>query len=107
MSIRTKLRLGGKWVAVTALLDSGAEINMINPRILGPIELNQLQYHVPVSGLFSASTKTLGSCHLWNRTTDDYTVTEQRKSMFVVADIGDIDVILGYPWLQSTDPIVQ
>jgi transposase InsO family protein len=27
--------------------------------------------------------------------------------MFVVADIGDIDVILGYPWLQSTDPIVQ
>ena len=107
MSIKVRMRIGGRWVSVSALLDSGAEVNMVHPKLLGTPEFNRLENHTQVSALFNAKVMPFGSCDILNSVTDDYAATEQRRSRFVVADIGDLDVIFGFPWLEDTDPIIS
>lgn len=107
MSIRASLRLGGKWVTAPALLDSGAEVNLIHPRLLGPSDLTRLDDHVAVSALFNATMQPLGSCDLIVKVKDAFGITNSHRARFVVADIGELDIILGFPWLETTDPIVS
>ena len=107
MSIETRVRIGGSWVLATALLDSGAEVNMIHPRMLTAMEMNRLESHTQVSALFDATATPLGSCDLYTQVVDVYAVTETVRSRYVVADIAELDMILGYPWLEATDPIIS
>ena len=107
MSVRANVRLGGNWVAATALVDSGAEVSLIHPRLLSPQELQRLEDHVAVSALFDTKVQPWGSCDLHTRVADAFGVVRTQRVRFVVADIGELDMILGFPWLESTDPIVS
>ena len=107
MSIRANIRMGGRWVASPALLDSGAEVCMIHPRLLSPQELRELDDHVAVSALFNTTVQPLGSRDFITKVTDMLGVERRQLVRFVVADIGELDIILGFPWLESTDPIVS
>jgi transposase InsO family protein len=107
MRIQASLRIGGHWVKAPALIDSGAEVNMIHPRLLGDGGLVQLDDHVAVSSLFNGKTETLGSCDLLTRVKDAFSVEKTHRPRFVVADIGPLDVILGFPWLEDADPIIS
>jgi hypothetical protein len=106
MRIQASLRIGGHWVKALVLIDSGAEVNMIYPRLLGDGSLVRLDDHVAVSSLFNGKTETLGSCDLLTRVKDAFLVEKTYRPRFVVADIGSLDVILGFPWLEDTDPII-
>ena len=107
MCIQASLRIGGQWVKASALIDSGAEVNLIYPRLLGDRSLVRLDNHVAVSSLFNGRTETLGSCDLLTRVKDAFLVEGTHRPRFVVADIGSLDVILGFPWLEDADPIIS
>jgi hypothetical protein len=53
MCIQVSLRIRGHWVKASALIDSGAEVNLIYPRLLGDRSLVQLDDHVTMSSLFN------------------------------------------------------
>jgi hypothetical protein len=101
------VRIGGRWVATLGLLDSGAEVNLIHPRVLRPEDLSRLEGHAAVSSLFNGSTEALGSCEVIVRVKDIFGAVSRLRTGFVVADIGELDVILGFPWLEEADPIVS
>jgi transposase InsO family protein len=107
MRIQISLRIGGHWITVTALIDSGAEVNLVHPRLVEYGKLVRLDDHVAVSSLFNGKTETLGSCDLLTRVKDNFSVVESHRPRFVVADTGDLDVILGFPWLEEADPIIS
>ena len=107
MSVRARVRLGGRWVTAPALLDSGAEVNLIHPRLLGPTDLAKLDDHVAVSALFNAAIQPLGSCDRFVKVKDAFGIIDLQRMRFVVADIGELDMILGFPWLEAADPIVS
>lgn len=107
MHVPTDVRCGGRWVPTSSLLDSGAEVNLIHPKLLTPRQLERLDDYVAVSSLFNAKTKTLGSIDLCIRIKDALGVVKLRCHRFIVVDIGPLDMILGFPWLESEDPIVS
>ena len=74
MYIQASLHIRGHWVKTSALIDSGAEVNMIYPRLLGDGSLVRLDDHVAVSSLFNGKTETLGSCDLLTRVKDTFSV---------------------------------
>jgi hypothetical protein len=74
MCIQASLRIRGYWVKTPALIDSGAKVNMIHPRLLGDESLVRLDDHVTVSLLFNSKTETLGSCDLLTQVKDTFSV---------------------------------
>lgn len=107
MRVRVSVRIDKSWETATPLLDSGAEVNLIHPRLLTQKQLDQLDNHVAVSALFNATTEPLGSCDLFVKVVDAFKETSLIQQRFVVADTGPLDMILGFPWLEQADPIIS
>jgi hypothetical protein len=74
MCIQVSLYIRGYWVKMLVLINSGTEVNMIYPRLLGDRSLVWLDDHVAVSLLFNSKTETLGSCDLLTRVKDTFLV---------------------------------
>ena len=74
MCIQVSLRIRGRWVKTSVLIDSGAEVNLIYPRLLGDKSLVQLDNYVTVSSLFNSKTETLRSCNLLTQVKDTFLV---------------------------------
>ena len=74
MYIQASLHIRGHWVKTSALIDSGAEVNLIYPRLLGDRSLVRLDNYVAVSLLFNSKTKTLGSYNLLTWVKDTFLV---------------------------------
>jgi Zinc knuckle len=107
MNIFAKLRISGRWVTADALLDSGTEVNLIHPRLLHPLDKDRLGKATGVSALFNATTETLGSCDILTQIRNSLGVSQRQRPRFLVADIRDLDVILGYPWLYDVNPLIS
>lgn len=102
-----KLRIGGRWVAANALLDSGSDKTLVNPRLLEGGNVLLLPAN-PMAGAFegAARVQPYGRCVRLMKMTDDWGVAKQQRIECVVADIEE-DVILGLPWFRSVDPMIQ
>ena len=61
LCISITVRIRGREVKATALLDSSAEVNLIYLRLLRPYDFDRLNNHVAVSTLFNGSTNAIGS----------------------------------------------
>lgn len=107
MSIDFSLRLDSHWVTRRALIDCGSEVNFIHPRVFQNLDVSRLDQHVGVSGMFGGMHQPLGSCDLLSKAIDDLLYERRGLHRFVVADIGELDVILGFPWLRDEDPTIS
>jgi hypothetical protein len=93
LRISATLQVGGREFEVAALLDSGAEVNLLHPRLLLPSDYRALSDHVAVSALFNRSTNALGSRDFLIKVQDSLSVVNELRTRFVVADIGNLDVV--------------
>ena len=76
MSIRVKLYLGGYWITVLVLLNSGTEVSLIYLRLLRLEDLIYLNNYIIVSALFNIIIKLLRSYNLYIQVQDSFRVVD-------------------------------
>jgi hypothetical protein len=86
------------------LVDSGATDNFIHPKLLKRIGLRVQVWDRPrkiwnIDGTTNRTGQLTSFVDLEVRTGD-----RERKMRFLVTDLGDEDLILGYPWLAMFEP---
>lgn len=90
-----------------AVIDSGAEVNIIHPKLIPDHLKSRLDNHVAVSEPFSGRYQPLGSIDLILRAQDSARRQTQQRARFVVAEMTEDTVILGMPWLHKVDPWIS
>ena len=86
------------------LVDSGATNNFIHPRLVKRLGLgtNQLEKPKKVWNVDGTTNRGGELTHYVNL--EVKTGGEKQKMRFLVTDLGDDDLILGYPWLSTFEP---
>ena len=91
-----------------ALLDSGAEINLINQHVVKEHDLASKATPIPVAKFLNDHKMTIyGACQITSSTVDGTGNNRASEQLFFGADFGPYDVILGMPWLEEMDPMVS
>jgi aspartyl protease len=90
-----------------ALLNSGTTESFIHPRVIHELQLFTSQLHhlwtiQNVDGMNNKLGEVMDKVQLSIRH-EDY----NKKHRFLVADIGEDDIILGYPFLEATNPLID
>jgi predicted aspartyl protease len=108
-SIKAKvtLHIDGKQADTEALLDSGATENLINPRMVKkyrfPIQLLKRKRRLfNVDGTLNKQGEITSIAMITIRSGNHY-----QTHRFLIADIGIDDLILGYPFLEATNPLIN
>jgi len=91
-----------------ALLDSGAEINLINQRVVKEHDLATEIVPIPTAKFLNENKMTIyGACRITSSAVDGAGNNRAREQLFFGADFTPYDAILGMPWLQEMDPMVS
>src|SRR4051812_26361662 len=100
------VRLHQRWQQIDALVDSGAEENLIG-RALGD-EVALRTSEGPLLESFSGEvTGTYGQAFPLVKITDSWDVTETQRHSFVVTTLKGPQLVLGMPWLGRVDPMIS
>jgi len=78
-----------------ALVDSGAEADLIHPKLFKDITARKLEPASVVEALFGKLQELLKCCNIFFNVIDNLRTTKCQMSNFIVMDIGDLDIILG------------
>ena len=86
------------------LVDSGATNNFIHPRLVKHLSLgtNPLEKPKKVWNVDGTTNKGGELTHYVDL--EVKTGNEKQKMHFLITDLGDDDLILGYPWLSTFEP---
>ncbi|KAM3474855.1 hypothetical protein MY5147_004055 [Beauveria neobassiana] len=104
--VRTvKTRRDGHNISAKAVIDSGADHNMIHCRLVRDAILEPAE---PLRSAFENATyMPLGITHRMVQFRDDWGRAKWWRIRFVVADLGADDMLLGIPWLRDADPHIS
>jgi reverse transcriptase-like protein/aspartyl protease len=107
MKVPIVIQMSEWWATRNALLDSGATESFIHPRVVHELRLstNWLHYPWTVQNVDGTNNK-LGEVtdEVWLLIWHENYKEEHR---FLVADIGEDDIILGYPFFEAANPLID
>jgi hypothetical protein len=100
VSIRTSCFMADK----RALVDSGATDNFMHPNFATKMGLGMKELPNPrkIFNIDNTTNKSGKITHYLDL--DVYTKGIHREMHFLITDIGNEDILLGYPWLASFEP---
>ncbi|RMZ74708.1 hypothetical protein DV737_g5812, partial [Chaetothyriales sp. CBS 132003] len=93
---------------VSALVDSGAEVNCISPMFAK--ELRWEIAHIPprtIKGYDGHEMMTFGTYQEAVEVTDSLKRTKRQECQFYAIEGDEFPLILGYPWLEDVDPMIS
>ena len=88
---------------LTALVDSGAQENFIDQRVVKELDLASKPAPIRATSIDGHTLKTYGLVDCETHATDGRGTTRSLPQSFISTDIRKFDMILGWPWLVSTD----
>ena len=92
---------------LTALLDSGAEANLLAREVAAELGLRENPVAMTISVVDGRTVEVTGSHRLAMQARDDRGNIAESVQRFYTADIQGYDAILGLPWLCDVDPEVD
>jgi len=108
-AIKVSSFLDTQWERVTkdALLDSGATECFIHPRLVEKLSLERHKLAKPrtVKNVDNSPNRLGAVTHMVNIQVNYNNRTNIHR--FLIADIGEDDLILGYPFLEAADPSID
>ena len=108
-AIKVSSFLNTQWERVTkdALLDSGATECFIHPRLVERLSLerHKLAKSRTVKNVDNSPNRLGAVMHMVNIRVNYNNCTNIHR--FLIADIGEDDLILGYPFLEAADPLID
>jgi reverse transcriptase-like protein/aspartyl protease len=107
MKVPIVIQMSEQRATQNALLDSGATESFIHPRVIHELRLHTSQLHHPrtvrnVDGTDNKLGKVTDKVRLSIRH-EDY----NEEHRFLVADIGEDNIILGYPFFEAANPLID
>jgi aspartyl protease len=107
MKVPIVIQMSKQRATRNALLDSGATESFIHPRVVHELRLHTSRLHHPqtvrnVDGTDNKLGKVTDEVRLSIRH-EDY----NEEHRFLVADIGEDDIILGYPFFEAANPLID
>jgi aspartyl protease len=107
MKVPIVIQISKQRATWNALLDSGATELFIHPRVIHELRLHTAQLHHPqtvrnVDGTNNKLGKVTDEVRLLIHH-EDY----HEEHRFLVADIGEDDIILGYPFFEVVNPLID
>jgi aspartyl protease len=107
MKVPIVIQMSKQQATRNALLDSGATESFIHPRVVHELRLHTSQLHHPrtvrnVDGMDNKLGKVTDEVRLLIHH-EDY----NEEHRFLVADIGEDDIILGYPFFEAANPLID
>jgi transposase InsO family protein len=88
---------------VSALVDSGAEENFIDQRVVKAMDLPSEPLSVRANATDGHHLRTYGQVNCETHATDGRGVARSLSQAFIATNIIKFDIILGWPWLIGTD----
>lgn len=108
LHLTQKIRLNGH--EVTAMIDSGAQGNYISPRIVNSKKIPNQEKNDPyqVTSLDGSPIAYQGGVVAFETAQLEMTIKEHTESIqFDVTNTGRHDVVLGLPWLRTSNPRID
>jgi transposase InsO family protein len=100
-------RTGGKHT-FRALIDNGAQLNLISQRVVRELDMEGLDLPKPTAKYLNDQRLQIHKAHDLKLSVVDEIGKWKRKSQrFWGADIGGYDLILGWDWLEAMDPLIS
>ena len=108
LEAKVELKLNGKWKAILALIDSGAEDNFVSKDVL-VANSQEVSAEGPAiyKSLPDKENPIYGTVRLEAYVHDTLEQTRRQKLQLRAIDLPGIDLILGMPWLQEVNPFVN
>ena len=104
MKVPTAIQTRYNKAEVRSLVDSGATDNFIHPQFVRRMKLGTIKLDKPkkLKNVDDTTNKSgeITHCVYLNVQTDQ----RHKEMRFLIADIGQEEVILGYPWLEEYEP---
>ena len=108
IEIDAQIVINGKAVKTKALLDSGAEVNVISQMFAVENDLPYADRQVSdLSGVGSKRVKSLGKLDLNIEATSTFGERHAVKQRFDAVEAEGYDLLLGFPWLEEANPLVD
>ena len=100
VSFRTRYAMADKRI----LVDSGATNNFIHPKFVKCLHvgMQELEHHMKIWNIDGTTNKAGNLTHFVDLLVQ--TKGQEKKMRFLVTDLGEEEVILGYPWLAMFKP---
>ena len=103
VDVQVEKRQGGT-VAARALIDSGAEANVVSQRLVKEGGWTTTGVPAPLKGVNQRAIYVYGSHELAVAATDSGGETRTQRHSFTSIDMDAYTLILGYPWLYDANP---
>ena len=104
MKVPVSFRTSHAMTDKNILVDSGATNNFIHPRLVKRLSLGTNQLEKPKKVWNVDGTTNRGGELTHYVDLEVKTGNEKQKMRFLITDLGDDDLILGYPWLSTFEP---
>jgi gag-polyprotein putative aspartyl protease len=107
MKVPIVIQMSKQRATQNALLDSGATELFIHPRVVHELQLSTSRLHHP-----RTVRNVDGTNNKLGEVTDEVQLSIHHEDYdeehrFLVADIGEDDVILGYPFFEAANPLID
>jgi hypothetical protein len=91
----------------TALIDSGAMENFINQKMVDRLKLGskKLEQHIRLRNVDGTLNKTGQITHFTDLIVGQG--NQRHKERFYITGLGNVDILLGYPWLRDFNPEIN
>jgi hypothetical protein len=110
MLIFVKMKLAGEWQTIRCLLDSGAEENFASRSFCKQFDLELQRDKDGPTAMKTLNDKREvihGHTVVESRFTDTMGALKQTSLKLYAVDMFDYDVVVGYPWLYNSNPIIN
>ena len=96
------------WKKARALIDSGAELNLVSQLFVKEAGWQlRPEGAPPVETVDGRGIHVYGALRITTNAADRHAKSQQRQDEYIAADIRDYDMILGDPWLQTRNPDID
>ena len=107
--IPVKLRhQDGRTPVVDALVDSGAEVNIVSPKLAKQLGWKAVEQNgLTIRGVDGQPVVSYGKYQQTVEITDSWQRVQKQELIFYAADSSEHSLIIGFPWLEAVDPQIS